>query len=65
MENKQARNCIQEDNVPTAELDFMLELETLNKETGTDTDLIEEQVCIEGNYLKSVPDGHRTVVKKN
>ena len=41
IENRAARNRQQEDNVRSAELDVMLDLETLIKETAADPGLIE------------------------
>ena len=46
IETKAPRNRLQEDNIRSAELDFMLDLETLIKETAPDPDLIEIQCCI-------------------
>ena len=41
VDGKAKRNKQQEDNVRSTELDFMLDLETLMKETEADRDLIE------------------------
>ena len=46
IETKAPRNRLQEENIRSAELDFMLDLETLIKETAPDPDLIEIQCCI-------------------
>ena len=61
---KAKRNKQQEDNVRSAELDFMLDLETIIKETATDPDLIELNCCIEDNNLEQIPQNYRTVAKK-
>ena len=46
IKTKAPRNCLQEDNIRSAELDFMVDLETLIKETAADPDLIEIQCCV-------------------
>ena len=53
IETKAPRNRQQEDNIRAAELDFMLDLETLIKETAADPDLIEVQCCIEDNNTQA------------
>ena len=47
VEEKAKRNKQLEDNVRSAELDFMLQLETIIRETAADPDLIELNCCIE------------------
>ena len=64
VEEKQKRNRQQEDNVRSAELDFMLDLETIIKETAADPDLIELNCCIEDNKLDQIPQNYKTVAKK-
>ena len=64
VEEKPKRNRQQEDNVRSAELDFMLDLETIIKETAADPDLIELNCCIEDNKLDQIPQNYRTVAKK-
>ena len=49
VEEKAERNKQQEDNVRSAEVDFMLDLETIIEETAADPDLIELNCCIEDN----------------
>ena len=63
IENKAIRNKKQEDNVRAAELDFMLDLETLIKETAADLDLIELQCCIEDNNLSQAPEAYKPIIK--
>ena len=46
IEERAPRNRQQEDNIRSAVLDFMLDLETLIKETSEDPDLIELQCCL-------------------
>ena len=58
------RNRLQEDNNRSAELDFMLDLETLSKETAADPDLIEIQCCIEDNNTQAIPEEYKQVAKK-
>ena len=64
VEEKSKRNIQQEDNVRSAELDFMLDLETLIKETVADTELIELNCCLEENNTNLIPNDYRTVAKK-
>ena len=64
VEEKAKRNEQQEDNVRSAELDFMLDLETIIKETAADLDLIELNCCIEDNNTDQIPHNYRTVDKK-
>ena len=64
IENKAIRNKKQEDNIRAAELDFMLDLETLIKETAADPDLIELQCCIEDNNLSQAPEAYKPIIKR-
>ena len=48
----------------SAELDFMLDLETLIKETSADPELIELNCCLENNNTNMMPNEYRTVAKK-
>ena len=64
IETKAPRNRQQEDNIRAAELDFMLDLETLIKETAADPDLIEVHCCIEDNNTQAIPDDYKQVAKK-
>ena len=64
VEEKAKRNKQQEDNVRSAELDFMLDLEAKIKETAADPDLIELNCCIEDNNPEQIPQNYRTVAKK-
>ena len=64
IETKAPRNGQQEDNIRAAELDFMLDLETLIKETAADPELIEVQCCIEDNNTQAIPDDYKQVAKK-
>ena len=64
IEPKAPRNRQQEDNIRAAEPDFMLDLETLIKETAADPDLIEVQCCIEDNNTQAIPDDYKQVAKK-
>ena len=64
VEEKRKPNRQQEDNVRSAELDFMLDLETIIKETAADPDLIELGCCIEDNKLDQIPQNYKTVAKK-
>ena len=59
IETKAPRNRQQEDNIRAADLDFMLDLETLIKETAADPDLIEVQCCIEDNNTQAIPDANK------
>ena len=58
VEEKPKRNRQQEDNVRSAELDFMLYLETIIKETAADPDHIELNCCIEDNKLDQIPQNY-------
>ena len=51
-------------NARSAELDFMLDLETLFKETTADPELIELNCCLEDNNTNMIPNEYRTVAKK-
>ena len=64
VEQKAKRNRQQENNLRSAELDFMLDLETLIKETAADPDLIELNGCIEYNNKEQIPQNYKTVDKK-
>ena len=64
VETKAKRKKQQEDNVRSAELDFMLDLETLIKETAADPELIELDCCLEDNNTNMIPNEYRTVAKK-
>ena len=64
IETNAPRNRLQEDNIRSAELDFMLDLETLNEETAADPDLIEIQCCIEDNNTQAIPEEYKQVAKK-
>ena len=65
IETKAPRNRQQEDNIRAAELDFMLDLETLINETAADPDLIEGQkCCIEDKNTQAIPDDYKQVAKK-
>ena len=48
----------------SAELDFMLDLERLIKETAADPDLIEIQCCIEDNNTQAISEEYKQVAKK-
>ena len=64
VEQKASRNKQQEDNIRAAELDFMLDLETLIKETAADQELIEVNCCLEENNSHQIPHDYKTVAKK-
>ena len=64
IETKAPRNRLQEDYIRSAELDFMLDLVTLIKETAADPDLIEIQCCIEDNNTQAIPEEYKQVAKK-
>ena len=53
--DKAKRNKEQEDNVRSADMDFMLDLKTLNRETAADSDHIELNCCIEYNNTSQIP----------
>ena len=55
VENKLSRNKTQEDTLRTAELDSMLDMETLIKETSADPDHIKIQIGIEENTTREKP----------
>ena len=46
------------------ELDYMLALETLIKETTADPEIIELNCCLEDNNTNMIPNEHRTVAEK-
>ena len=64
VEEKAKRNKQQEDNVISADLDFMLDLETLIKETAADPELIELNCWLEDNNTNLILNDYRTVAKK-
>ena len=64
VESKATRNRHQKDNIRSTELDFMLDLETLIKETAADTDLNEVQCCIEDDNKQAIPEDYKRVAKK-
>ena len=64
VEEKAKRNKQQEDNVRSSELDFMLILETLIKETAADPELIELNCCLEENNINLIRNDYRTEDKK-
>ena len=64
IETKAPRNRQQEDNIRAAEHDFILDLETLIKETVADPDLIKVQCYIEDNNTQAIPDDYKQVAKK-
>ena len=64
IETKAPRNRQQDDNIRSAELDFMLDLETLIKETAANPDLIEVQCCIEDNNIQAIPEDYKQVARK-
>ena len=61
---EKAKHKKQEDNVRSAKLDFMLDLETLIKETAADPELIELNCCLEENNTNLIPNDYRTVAIK-
>ena len=63
VEQKASRNR-QEDSIRAAELDLMVDMETLIKETAADPDLIELNCCIENNNSNQIPHDYRTAAKK-
>ena len=63
-EKNATRNRQQDDNIRSAELDFMLALESLIEETAADPDLIEVQCCLEDNETLSIPEDYKHVAKK-
>ena len=54
----------EEDNVRSAELDFMLNLQTLIKETAADLDLTEINCCLEDNNTSQIPNDYK-VMERN
>ena len=64
IEKRAARNRQQEDNVRSAELDLMLDLETLIKETSADPDLIEVQCCLEDNQPLQITEDYKLPAKR-
>ena len=57
VEEKAKQNKQQADNIKSAELDFMLDSETLIKETVAD--LIELNCCIEDNNMEQIPNNYK------
>ena len=64
IEIKAVQNRQQDDNVQSAELHFMLEHETLIKETTANLDLIDVQFCLEVNKLQQIPEDYKQVAKR-
>ena len=64
IEERAPRNRQQEDNIRAAELDFMLDLETLIKETSADPDPIELQCCLEDKNMLAIPEDYKNVAKR-
>ena len=64
VEEKARRNNQQKDNVRSAELDFMLDLETLIKKTAADPELFELDCFLADNNTNMNPNELRTVAKK-
>ena len=64
IENKAIRNRQQEENIQTTELDCLLYLETLIKETAADPELIEVQSCLEDNSTLAFLEDYKHVAKK-
>ena len=64
IETKAPRNRQEEDNIRSAELDFMLDLETLIKETAGDPDLVDVQCCIEDNNIQAIAEDYKQVARK-
>ena len=64
VDQKATRNKQQVDSVRAVELDFMLDLETLIKETAADPDLIELNCCIEDNKNNPIPNDYKNGDKK-
>ena len=48
----------------SAEVDFLLDLETVTNETAADPYIIELNCCIGGNNTSQIPDDYKTVAKK-
>ena len=65
IEKKATRNRQQDENIRSGHLDFMLDLENLNKETAAVPDLIEVQCCLEDNYTLAIPKDYKHVAKTN
>ena len=64
IETKAPRNRQQEENIRSAELDFMLDLEMLIKITAADAVLIELQCCIEDSNIQAIREDYKQVAKK-
>ena len=65
IEKKATRNRQQDENIRSDHLNFMLDLENLNKETAAVPDLIEVQCCLEDNYTLAIPEDYTHVAKTN
>ena len=63
VEEKAKRNKQQDDNIGSAEMDFMLDLETIIKETAANPDLIELNCFIEDNNTEQIRHSYRTVAR--
>ena len=63
VEDKAKCNTQQED-VRSADLNFMLDLETLIEKTSANSDLIELNCCIKDNNTNQIPNNYKSVVKK-
>ena len=63
-EQKATRNKQQEDKIRAAELDLMLDLETLIKETAADPDLIKLNCCLDDDNSHQILHDYKTVAKK-
>ena len=63
VEKKATRSKQQEDNVRAAELDFMIDLETLSKEITTDLILIDLNCCIGDNNFNQIPNEYKSVAR--
>ena len=64
VKEKVNRDKQQEDNVRAAEMDFMLDLERLIKETSTGPDLIKLNSYTEDNNVSQIPNEYKTVTGK-
>ena len=64
IEINETPNRKQKDDVRSTELDFMLDLETLTKETEAVLDLFYEQCCPEDSELQQIPEDYKQVAKR-
>ena len=64
IENEAVRNRQQEENVRSAELDFMFDLKTLIKETAANPDMIDVQYILYDNKLQQIPEEYKQVAKR-